>query len=118
MCRAGRQFASPEAKANGYELLKVVCHCDDRLKERNLEIAELLASIKVIGPKKNAADILMEMPNRRHLRESIIERVKSDWVAPKREGSQNPIVSNVEHKNAVEHKFTLKREFMFKKFDP
>ena len=82
LCKSGQQFVSQNARANGYELLRVVCHRDDRLKERNIEIAELLASIKVIGPKKTAADILMEIPNRKHLRDSIIDRVKADWVLP------------------------------------
>ena len=61
--KAGKQFISPNSTASGYELLKVVCYRDDRLKERTLEIKELLGSIKVLGPKRAEEEILMELPN-------------------------------------------------------
>ena len=77
--KAGKQFVSPNAKANGYELLKVVCYRDDRLKERALEIIDLLGSIKVLGPIRTEEEVLMDLPNRKQLREMIIERVKADW---------------------------------------
>ena len=65
--RAGKQFVTPESNGTGIELLKVICRHDDRLKERTLEIAELLGSIKVIGPKRSDDDVLLELPIRGHL---------------------------------------------------
>ena len=51
LSKAGRQFASETATANGYEVLNAVCYRDDKARERTLEIGEILGSIKVIGPK-------------------------------------------------------------------
>ena len=65
LCKAGQQFVSADSTASGYELLNVVCFRDDRLKERTIEIQDLFASIKVIGPKWDANDVLMEIPNRK-----------------------------------------------------
>ena len=85
LCKAGQQFVSPNSIANGYELLKVVCFYDERFKERNMQIKELLSSIKVIGPKYTDKEILMEVPSRKQLRASIIERAKADWFVEEEE---------------------------------
>ena len=72
-----------------------MCYRDDRLKDRTLEIIDLLNSIKIVGPKKQDEDILMELPNRSHLREMIIQRVKADWS---------------KSKDTIETKYAIKRE--------
>ena len=59
------QFVTPHATANGREILDGVCVRDDLLESETREIGDTLASIKVIGPKVNANDVLMELPNRK-----------------------------------------------------
>ena len=49
---------------------------DDSLKAETFEIIDTLASIRVVGPKATADEILMELPNREQLRDMIIQRVK------------------------------------------
>ena len=37
------------------------------MKDRMLKIKDRLNSIKILGPKRNEDDVLMEVPNRRDL---------------------------------------------------
>ena len=52
--KAGRQFVTKDAIANGVDLLDVVCYRDDLGKDKVLEILRLLKSIKVLGPEQKA----------------------------------------------------------------
>ena len=68
-----------DAIANGVDLLDVVCFRDDLERERTAEIGRLLKSIKVLGPQCTAKETLMEIPNRKVLRDMIIDKVKNGW---------------------------------------
>ena len=77
--KACRQFVTKDAIANGVDLLDVVCFRDDLERERIAEIKRLLNSIKVLGPQCTAKETLMEIPNRKVLRDMIIDKVKNGW---------------------------------------
>ena len=77
--KACRQFVTKDAIANGIDLLDVVCFRDDLERERTAEIIRLLKSIKVLGPECTAKETLMEIPNRKVLRDMIIDKVKNGW---------------------------------------
>ena len=74
----------------------MACYRDDRLKERTLVVNDLLASIRVLGPKRGEDEILMELPSRTHLRQMLTERVKANWS---------------KSKELIETKYAIKREY-------
>ena len=75
----------------------MICRHDERLRERTLEIADLLGSIKVIGPKRSDDEVLMELPDRGTLQQMVIQRVKAQW-------------SN--STKSLESKYAIKREHL------
>ena len=79
--KACRQFVTKDAIANGVNLLNVVCFRDDLERERTAEIKRYLKSIKVLGPQCPPSETLMEIPNRKVLRDIIIDKVKNGWNA-------------------------------------
>ena len=77
--RAARQFVTKDAIANGVDLLNVVCKKDDLVKEQAIEISRLFKSIKILGPDRQAEEILMEIPNRKVIRDILIQKSKDGW---------------------------------------
>ena len=76
-----------EAIANGVDLLDVVCFRDNLGKDKVIEIIRLLKSIRVVGPKSSVTETLAEIPNRKVLRDLIIEKVRNGWKSEANEES-------------------------------
>ena len=53
----------------------------------------------------------MEVPNRKHLRDLIINWAKANWILPEVEKDDTPIYRNSKPVNSIEHKYVFKREF-------
>ena len=83
--KAARQFVTTDAIANGVDLLDVVCYRDNLGKEKVIEIQRLLKSIKILGPQCPENETLMEIPNRKILRDIIIDKVRNGWKTEKEE---------------------------------
>ena len=69
------------------------------LKAETIEILESLSSIRTIGPKAIDEEVLMELPNRKQLRDMIIQRVKGRRV------------DDAQNKQLVSSKYALKRVY-------